>query len=155
MSFGQPPIISEAILTTTSLSRIDYGDEFSVTAPRSLSPEACLRKILGDTPDISQKFIWTGLLGFPLQTKRSSETIAGWSVTGRGHDWIRIENRSWFLSANIICRTNGGKLFIATLLKYEHWFGKWWWAPLAIIHRGIMPGLLRKGMARAVSRAKL
>jgi len=144
MSFGTPPGIPAFVTEASSLSRIDYGDQFHIHTSRSLSAEQWMREVFGDTPSFGQKFIWAGLLGLALHDGKSTSTIAGWQITGRGTNWVRIENRSWFLAANLICRIAGNDLSVTTVLRYDHWFGRWWWPPLAVVHRSLVPRLLRQ-----------
>jgi hypothetical protein len=105
-----------------------------------------MRRIFGNVPNIGHKFIWRGLLGFTLDLRRSPGTIAGIRVTGRGQDWIRMENSSWLLSANIICKTSAEEVSVITLIQYNHWFARLWWPLLAGIHRSIVPRLLRQAV---------
>ena len=155
MSFGNPPVLPSDVKDISSLGRCDYGDEFSIAVPRPPKPEQWMRKIFGDTPNTSQKCIWSGLLGFDLSELRSPETIAGNRVTGRGVDWIRVENRSWFLAANIICKTSKDKISIITLIRYDHWVARWWWTPLSAVHRMLVPRILRRAAERKKPLEKL
>ena len=142
MSFGSPPKVPLWVTEITSLSHIDYGDEVSVPTTQTKSAEHWARRIFGDTPNVSQKSIWHGLLRFPLHATKSPNHIAGWKIAGRGGNWIGMENQSWFMSANLICRTKDDKLSLVLIVKYEHWFGRLWWPPLAVVHRAIVPRLL-------------
>ena len=148
MSFGQPLIIPRPIHHIHSLSKIDYGDQFSISANTSRTAEQWMRTIFGEVPNLRHKFIWQGLLGFTLDPSRSPDVIAGNRITGRGHDWIRVENSSKLLSANIICKASMDEVSVITLVQYNHWFAKWWWPLLAVIHRKIVPKLLRQAVNR-------
>jgi hypothetical protein len=148
MASGTRANLDTSNLTISSLARIDYGDLFTIPATVTETPEIWMRRIFGNRPNFFQKIIWTGLLGFSLSPSQSPDTIAGWKISGRGGDWIRIENRSWFLAGNLICQTSKNSVSVITLLQYRHWFGRCWWPMCSIVHRMIMPWLLGAAVRR-------
>jgi hypothetical protein len=140
------------VRTLSALPGIDYADLFTIRTDAAASPEEWARAMLGNVPSAGQRFLWRGILGLRLRPGRSPETVAGWRVTGRGPDWVRLEARSWFLGANLVVLTGGGRVSIGTLLHYERRFGRLVWPPLSGVHRALVPGLLRRGAARIASR---
>lgn len=134
----------------TSLPDFDYVDVFTVRvgANADATAERWARAMFGDVPGLAARFIWRGLLGLRLTRGRSPDTVAGWRVTGRGEDWIRLAADSWFLSGNLVVRTTGGRISLATFIRYERPVGRLVWPPLSAVHRRLVPGLLRDAAKR-------
>jgi hypothetical protein len=120
------------------LPDISYADQFTLTTAARGTPEQWARAML----------IWRGLLGLRLSPGRSPATVAGWQISGRGDDWIRLEAGSRFLTANLLVRTAGGRVSLGTFLHYRRRLGHRVWPPLSGIHRRLVPGLLRGAAAR-------
>ena len=141
-------------LALASFPAISYADFFTTrhSAPQA-SPEQWARAVFGSTPSLTQKIIWTVLLGIPLAAKRSPDTIAGWKVGGRGKDWVRLENRSRILRANLIVRVSQDDVSLLSVVRYENWFGAVWWPTLAVLHRYLVPRILSGAASRVESRA--
>jgi hypothetical protein len=130
-----------------------YADFFTIRhVTKTTDPEKWARTIFGNTPSLTQRIIWTGLLGLPLVRKRTPDVIAGWRIGGQGKDWVRMENRSWLLSGNLVVVVSEDKVSVATFVRYESWFAWVWWPALAVLHRALMPGVLRGGVGRMESR---
>ena len=136
----------------SSLPHISYADRFTLSTDTDSTPQQWARAIFGGTPNRSQRFIWGGLLGLRLVREPSEATIAGWRIGGHGKDWIRLENSSWFMNANLLVQKIDGKVSLATLIQYTHWFARLWWPPLAIIHRFIVPRMLLKAAEKVRAR---
>ncbi|MFJ2897298.1 hypothetical protein ACIO87_20735 [Streptomyces sp. NPDC087218] len=137
-----------------SLPAIDYADRFTLATDASATPEQWARAMFGDVPGLAQQVIWRGLLGLRLSRGRSPDTVAGWRVTGRGEDWIRLEAASWFLSGNLVVRADGGKVSLGTFLRYDRGLGRRVWPPLSAVHRRLVPGLLRDAVATVEGRTR-
>ena len=131
-----------------SLPQISYVDQFSADASDSTaSPEQWARAMFGDVPNPGETLIWRGLLGLRLSKGKSSETVAGWQISERGTDWIRLESASWFLSANLIVRHSHGTVSLATLVSYDRFPANIVWSALSAVHRRLAPGLVRGAVA--------
>jgi hypothetical protein len=141
--------IPESIRTLSSLPDIDYADQFTLTTDADATPERWARAMFGDVPSIAEQLIWRGLLGLRLSRGRSPATVAGWRITDRGHDWIRLEAASWFLSCNFLVQATDRRVSLGTFLRYDRRLGHGVWPPLSAIHRRLIPGLLRDAAARA------
>jgi hypothetical protein len=80
--------------------------------------------------------------------------VAGWQVDGRGAKWVRLRAQSWFLTGNlVVVRTAadegaGMVVALATFLRYDRWWGRVWWPVLALVHRSMVPFVLRGAAAR-------
>ncbi|RSM98243.1 DUF2867 domain-containing protein [Nonomuraea sp. WAC 01424] len=132
----------------TSLPVIDYADHFSLATDVEATAEQWARAMFGDVPSAAERFIWRGLLGLRLARGRSPATVAGWRITARGGDWIRLEAASWFLTGNLVVRAAEGRVSLTTLLRHDRRVGHVAWPPLSAIHRRLVPGVLRGAVAR-------
>ncbi|MGC5016564.1 hypothetical protein ACLQ2R_37850 [Streptosporangium sp. DT93] len=131
-----------------SLSRVDYGDHFALSADAEATPEQWARAMFGNVPSAVETLLWRGFLGLRLDRRRSPDTVAGWRVGGRGEDWIRLEAASWFLTGNLLVRAAGGEVSLATLLRHDRPLGRVVWPPLSAVHRLLVPGVLRDAAAK-------
>jgi hypothetical protein len=140
--------VSESVRTLGSFPHPDYADQFSRTTEVDGTPEQWARAMFGDVPSVAELAIWRGLLQLHLSPGRSPTTVGGWRVGGRGADWIRLEAASWFLNANLLVRTGGGRVSLVTLLRYDHSVGHVVWPPLSAVHRRLVPRVLRAAEAK-------
>jgi hypothetical protein len=138
----------------SSLPDPDYVDLFTLSTDTEAAPEQWARAMFGDVPSVAELLIWRGLLGLRLARGRSPTTVAGWRIAGRGHDWIRLEAASWFLSGNLLVQTADGQVSLATFLHYDRCVGRGVWPPLSAIHRRLVPGLLRDAAARVAAKSQ-
>lgn len=145
--------VPESVRALSSLPDPDYADLFILSTGTQAGPEQWARAIFGDVPSAAERLIWRGLLGLRLARGRSPATVGGWQIGGRGEDWIRLETASWFLTGNLLVQTADGRVSLATLLRYDRCLGRAWWPPLSVIHRRLVPGVLRGAAARAASRS--
>jgi hypothetical protein len=147
--------VSEEIRSLCSLSRIDYADLFSVTAPaaRDSSPEQWARAGIDVAAGAGGQFVWRVLLGLRLAARTSPDHVAGWTIGKRGEDWIRLEATSWFLTAHLVVRTEEDEASVATFIRYDRPPGSLVWPRLAVFHRRAMPGLLIRA-ARHIARER-
>jgi hypothetical protein len=126
----------------SSMPDPDYADLFTLSTGTEATPEQWARAMFGNVPSAAEVLIWRVLLGLRLTRGRSPATVAGWRIGGRGPDWIRLETRSWFLTANLLVQTADGRVSLATFLSYDRFPGRWVWPPLSAIHRRLVPGVL-------------
>lgn len=147
--------VPEAVQSLSSLSHIDYVDLFTLATDAVATPEQWARAMFGDVPTAGERLIWRGLLGLRLSEEKSEDTVAGWRITGRGADWLRLEARSEFLTGNLVARTTDGQVSLATFLRYRRALGRLVWPPLSAVHRGLAPGLLRDAAAKLPERQAL
>jgi hypothetical protein len=135
----------------SSLPAIDYADQFTLHTDVEATPEQWARAMFGNVPSPGQILIWRVILGLRLHLGRSPATVAGWRIGARGDDWIRLEAESWFLSGNLVVHTPAGQVSLWTFLRYDGPAGRYAWPPLSTIHRGLVPGVLRRAAARLPS----
>lgn len=133
------------VLAKSSLSRIDYVDHFAVAHQLEplTTPEQWARTMFGDRPDLTERLLWAGILRLHLDMAKSPETVAGWKITGRGHDWIRASAASRNASAELIVQVTGTTLGLATLVRYDRRYAPAIWVPVSFVHRLLVPFLLR------------
>ncbi|MFI0405678.1 hypothetical protein [Actinomadura sp. 3N508] len=140
--------VPRPVRALSSLSDVDYVDMFTLTTDKDATPERWARAMFGDVPTLAERFIWRALLGLRLAKGRSSDTVAGWRITGRGQDWIRLEAASWFLTGNLLVQAADGRVSLATFLRYDRTLGRLAWSPLSAVHRRLAPGLLHGAAAK-------
>jgi hypothetical protein len=150
---GGPPAIVEGLVgehdlpdslrRLSSLTEIDYADSFALPTNAEATAEHWARAMFGDVPSVPERLIWRGLLQLRLSNGRSPDTVAGWRITARERDWIRLEARSWFMTGNLVVRVADRRVSLTTLIRYHRRWGHWIWPPLSAVHRRLSPGLLR------------
>ena len=143
--------IPESVRVLGSLPAVDYADLFILTTDTEATPERWARAMFGNVPGLAELLIWRGLLGLRLSRGRSPATVGGWQIGERGEDWIRLEAASAFLSCNLVVRTAEGRVSLGTFLHYDRCLGRSMWPPLSVVHRRVVPGLLRDAAARAAT----
>jgi len=143
-----------SVRTLSSLPDPDYADLFTLSTDTEATPEQWARAMFGDVPSVAERLIWRGLLGLRLTRGRSPATVAGWQISGRGADWIRLEAASWFLTGNLLVQTADGRVSLATFLRYDRCLGRGVWPPLSAVHRRLVPGVLRDAAPRAAIKSR-
>ncbi|MBW3595574.1 MAG: hypothetical protein KY391_08355 [Actinobacteria bacterium] len=136
------------------MSAPDYVDLFTVTTRRPIehSPERCARIALDGASPVGRFVAWQLLCHLRLQKEASPDYVAGWKIGDRGNSWIRLEARSWFMTAHAVVDVDEDRLSMALFIHYDNPVGRLWWPPISAIHRRAMPGLLRQA-ARGIERA--
>ncbi|MGW3352838.1 hypothetical protein ACWDA3_56920 [Nonomuraea rubra] len=140
--------VPESVRALSSLPGIDYADQFTLRTEVAATPEQWARAMFGDVPNAGEVLIWCVLLGFRLSRTRSPATVAGWRIGGGGEDWIRLEAASWFLTGNLLVRTAGEQVSLATFLHYRRKAAARVWPPLSAVHRLLVPRVLRDAETR-------
>lgn len=134
--------LPRSLRALSSLPRIDYADQFTLYTDVDATPEKWARAMFGDVPTVTERLLWRGLLGFRLNQVRSPATVAGWQISERGEDWIRLEAASWFLTGNLLVQRAVGEVSLVTFLHYRRWLGYVIWPSLSVLHRRLVPGVL-------------
>ena len=126
----------------------DYVDVFTATtdAAALASPERWARAGVEDAAGSAGQFVWRRILALRLDGRPSPERIGGWTIADRGDDWIRLEARSWCLTAHILVQAGRTELTIATFIRYDRPPASLVWPRLAVAHRRAMPGLMRRAV---------
>lgn len=132
----------------------DYVDVFTVEAealPRT--PEQWARAGIEKAAGSGGQFVWRVLLGLRLAARTSPDHVAGWKIAERGEDWVRLEAASWFLTAHLIVHVKGGRVSVATFIRYDRALAALLWPAMSAGHRRAMPGLLRRAVKFAAREA--
>ncbi|KAJ6441197.1 transcriptional activator protein DAL81 [Purpureocillium lavendulum] len=140
--------LPDSVRRLASVSAVDYGDVYTLHAvPASGSAEDWARAMLGDVPSSLENFVWHGLLRFRLHHQQSPAHIAGWRIGDRADEWIRLENSSWLMDANIIVvkQQQQQQVSLATMVRYKSPVAAPWWWLLSFMHRRGAPKLLNEG----------
>src|SRR5215510_9594981 len=145
--------IPEVIRSLSGMDSPDYIDLFTMTTNEAAdgSPEQWSRTAIEDVAGLGGQFIWRGVLGLRLKSRPSAERVGGWSIAGRGADWIRLEASSWFLTAHLLIRLEDGYLSAGTFIRYDHPIAPLIWVPVSAVHRRLMPGMLVQTVRRRAS----
>ena len=128
----------------------DYVDLFTAVTDSAAtsSAERWARAALEEASALGRFVAWRVLLGLRLETQRSPKHVAGWEIVGAADDRIRIEARSWFMTANIVFQVEPGEVSFATLIRYDNPVAKLVWTPVSAIHRQLAPEVLRAAVWR-------
>ena len=143
-----------AIRHVASLPGPDYVDRFTATttAARERSPEEWARAALEDSPTgRSAPIVWR-LLGLRLGPTPSPDHVQGWRIADRGDDWIRVETKSWYMTAHGVVHVDDTHVSLTLFLRYDHPVAALIWAPVSVIHRRGAPVMLHQAVKAYVSR---
>jgi hypothetical protein len=142
--------LPETIRSLTTLTRIDYFDLFTVSAPAASDrpAEEWSRAALEGASPTGRFIAWQVLCGLRLDTRPAPDHVAGWKLADRGENWIRIEAASWFMTAHVVVAVEDDEVSVALLIRYDRQAGGFIWRPLSVMHRRLMPGLLRHAVRR-------
>jgi hypothetical protein len=140
--------------TPSSLAgyRCDYDDSFeaSVAAANERTPEEWARAVFEDAPRSVRWFLLVGFrygLNLRLARRRSPEHVLGWAILDREPDSLTIESRSWYLTSRLLFQTEPAHVTLSTHVRYDKPIAKVLWPPVSILHRQILPRLLRHAAA--------
>lgn len=143
--------VPDALVELGTLGTVDYVDSCVADVPvgTERSAEDWARVVLEQTA-IGRRapLLWTAL-GLRLGPRPSPDHIQGWRIAGRGDDWIRVETRSWFASAQAVCRVADGHVSVALLLRYDRpLVAAAIWLPVGALHRRGLPAMVAEAVKR-------
>jgi Protein of unknown function (DUF2867) len=149
--------VPAAVRAVDPLTDADYTDAFDAdtTGAEARSPEQWARATFDDAPVAMRWFLlagWRAVLGLRFGPLRSPDHILGWHVLDRTASSVVLELRSWFLTCHLVFWTSDTRLVFSSSIRYERKIGRVVWPPVSIIHRRVVPYLLRHAIAGAVSR---
>lgn len=127
----------------------DYCDSFAAEPAigDDRSPEQWARATFEQAPRAVRWFLRAGfrfVLGLRLGPRRSPRHVFGWTIVEEGPDSITLELRSWCLTSRLLFRTHDSLLTQSTFVRYDRPVAAVIWAPVGIVHRQIIPRLLRR-----------
>jgi hypothetical protein len=132
----------------------DYTDSFeaSVAAADHRTAEQWARAVFEGAPRPVRWFLVTGFrygLGLRFALRPPSEHVLGWAIIDRKPDSLTLESRSWFLTSRLVFEADAARVTQSTFVRYDKRIAAIIWPPVAILHRQIVPRLLRHAAARA------
>ncbi|HEY5286737.1 MAG TPA: hypothetical protein VIJ50_06510 [Solirubrobacteraceae bacterium] len=132
---------------------MDYEDSFeaSVAAANERTPEQWARAVFEDAPRSVRWFLLVGFrygLNLRLARLTSPEHVFGWAIVEQEPDSLTLESRSWYLTSRLLFRTGPRRVTLSTQVRYDKPIAKVLWPPVSILHRQILPRLLRDAAAR-------
>jgi hypothetical protein len=147
--------VPDAIRRVSGMTQPDYVDVFTVAASgaATTSPEQWTRAAIEDTAGRGGQFVWRVPCGLRLESHASPDRVGGWKIADRGDRWLRLEASGWFMTAHLVAMVDDDQVSVATFIHYDRSVGAIIWPTLAVVHRALMPGLLR-GTASRIRRLR-
>ena len=139
-----------------SVAGYHYSDSFEAElAPGDgRSPEQLTRAVFEGAPRPVRWFLlagWRMVLCLRLGRRRSPAHVLGWAIDERALDSITLGARSWFLTARLVLRVDPSRVTQSTSVRYERPIAAAIWRPVSMLHRQIVPRLLRRAAARRMA----
>jgi hypothetical protein len=130
----------------------DYEDSFvaTLTAGDDRSPEQCARAVFEGAQWAVRWLLVAGFrfgLGLRLAPRSSPDHILGWEILEETADSITLQAQSWFLTSRLVFQLDELHLTQSTRVRYDRAIAAILWLPVSIIHRQIVPRLLRDAAA--------
>src|SRR5262245_8022266 len=137
-----------AVRALGTLGEPDYIDLFTAMTPSATdrTAEAWARLILEQAPvarDHARRF-WR-LLGLRLGPPGSPDHVQGWRIAAGGHDWLRIETASWYLTAEAVFRVEPAQVSLSLSVRFDRPPAALVWSFVAGPHQRAVPVMLRQG----------
>lgn len=134
----------------------DYTDAFEAdtSSAKPRSPEQWARATFEDAPAAMRWFLrasWRAGLGLRLGPRHSPDHVLGWRILDRATTSVTLELRSWFLYCHLVFWLDATTLVFSTSIRYERTIGDIIWPPASILHRRIVPYVLKHAVQRPVS----
>jgi hypothetical protein len=132
--------------------KYDYTDSFEAElAPGDgRSPEQLARAVFEGVPRSVRWFLVAGFrfgLGLRLAPRTSPEHVLGWAIIAREPDSITVQAQSWLLTSRLVFRAHESRMTQATFVRYDRPIAAILWAPVSVVHRQIVPRLVRHAAA--------
>lgn len=129
----------------------DYVDVFTARAvdATGTSAEQWARAALEGASAVGQFVAWRVVLGLRLKSGGGGDYVAGWEIAERRQSWIRLEARSWFMTANIVFVVEEGAVSFVTSVRYDRpTVSRLVWTPASAVHRKLAPEVLSAAVRR-------
>jgi hypothetical protein len=140
----------------SSLAGYDYDYDDCFAAPRAAAddrtPEQWARAVFEDAPRPVRWFLVGGFrygLGLRLGPWPSPGHVLGWAIIDRSLESVTIESRSWCLTSRLVFRTEPSRVTYSTYVRYDRRIAAIVWPPVSILHRQVVPRMLRHAARRA------
>jgi hypothetical protein len=146
------------VLNNPSAYSYAYTDSFTaeLTTGADRSPEQWARAVFEGAPQSVRWFLVAGFrfgLGLRFGPRPSPEHVLGWAIVERAQDSITLQARSWFLTSRLVFQTDGSRGTQSTFVRYDRPIAALLWPPVAILHRQIVPRLVRRAATHTADAA--
>jgi hypothetical protein len=108
--------------------------------------------VFEDAPRLLRSFMvsgWIVGLGLRLGPRGSRSYVLGWSIVSNTPEVIVLGVGSFMITARLVVRVAESTVVHATFVRYERRPAKVIWPVAAVIHRRVIPFLLRNAAGRA------
>lgn len=142
-----PP--ADALLSVSTLGRIDYADAFEVAVgqPLDRSAEEWMRTILEGAPvhlRIRLLSAWSAI-GLKLRTPASNQTILGWPIRATDADSVLLGAHSRIgMPGELLLRRRDGWLLFATFVRQDNPIARKLWSTIEDSHVQTVRSLLER-----------
>jgi hypothetical protein len=131
-----------------SASTYAYADSFAAEIPagETRSPEQWARAVFEGAPLPLRWLLVVGFrfgLGLRLGPRSSPDHVLGWRIVATEPDSVTLEARSWCLTSRLVFDVGESRLTQSTYVSYDRRIAAVLWPPVAIVHRRIVPRLVR------------
>ncbi|HEY1828248.1 MAG TPA: hypothetical protein VGF87_09510 [Acidimicrobiales bacterium] len=133
----------------------DYTDayEISIVAVEQRTAEQWVRAIFEDAPRWLVRFMMFGWrFGLLIRLTPAPEKVLGWDIVDATDKWIVLESRSPFLATHLITAVGDTTVIQSTSVRYDRRGAAVGWRPTVLLHRRILPYLVRHAVAQAPPR---
>ena len=128
-----------------------YACELDLPTPTAQTAEQWARAVFEGPPRLLRWFMvsgWVVGLGLRLGSRRSREYVLGWTIVSNAPEVIVLGVRSFMLTARLVVRVTESDVIHTTFVRYERRPARIIWPVAAMIHRRVIPFLLRNARAR-------
>ena len=130
-----------------------YACQLDLDMDTAQSAEYWARAVFEGAPRSLRWFIVTGWiagLGLRLGPRRSRSYVLGWNIVSNTPEVIVLGVESFMLTARLVVRVRESTVVHATFVRYERAPARIIWPIAAIVHRRVIPFLLRYAATQAV-----
>lgn len=130
----------------------DYADVFTGTLQDDVDApmDEWFRDRLRNAPSRVRRTLRLALLvqrtvlGLRIRPGQPShDTLLGWRIAAREHDWCRLEAASPLMSGHLVLLRQGRSVSCATFVRYNKRIAAWVWPPVSLAHRWVGLTLMR------------
>jgi len=127
-------------------ANFSYACELTLDTATAQSAEQWARGVFEGAPRLLRWFIVTGWivgLGLRLAPRRSRSHVLGWNIVSNSPEVIVLGVESFMLTARVVVRVRESTVVHATFVRYERAPARIVWPIAAVVHRRVIPFLLR------------
>jgi hypothetical protein len=131
----------------------DYWDCFSTAATCGTARKWAQLSLRGaeSAGGIFSLLIWQGVLGFSLDARDASGTVAGWRITDETPQRVVLDADGRLMRGRMVFEIADGNATWTTMVRYHRALARPVWELAAHVHRALVPRSL-SGVDRALGR---